>query len=198
MDRRSHCRIAVVPRLSHSSRVPPHVYPPGCVERGHRPGEIAVIAAKVTANVCCPLLTTSHTSHDFRHRLLVLVSQRPRPISFSLTSAPSAPTPGEAAVQHLLRVIRAPLTQLERSMQRGNSTFLSSAQPRDRRGWIAQKYDRRRSGVRCATDASGEGDEGDGDFGGGGETPRMAARFAHMTHLRERDEEFLESLRYDQ
>ncbi|KZT68288.1 HbrB-domain-containing protein [Daedalea quercina L-15889] len=126
--------------------------------------------------------------------LLVLVSQRPRPISFSLTSAPPPPTPGEAAVQHLLRAIRAPLTQLERSMQRGNSTFLSSAQPRDRRGWIAHKHDRRRSGMRRPTGAVGEGDEDDED-GGGDETPRMAARFAHLTHLRERDKEFLDSLR---
>ena len=100
-------------------------------------------------------------------------------------------------MQHLLRAIRAPLTQLERSMQRGNSTFLSSAQPRDRRGWIAQKYDRRRSGVGRATGASGDGDEDDEEGGGGDETPRMAARFAHLTHLRERDKEFLESLRYD-
>lgn len=136
---------------------------------------------------------------DFWHRLLVLVSQRPRPISFSLTSASPPPTPGEAAVQQLLRAIRAPLTQLERNMQRGSSTFLSSAQPRDRRGWIAQKYDRRRSDVRRTTGGSGEGEEEDEDEAGGGdETPRMAARFAHLTHLRERDKEFLESLRYDQ
>lgn len=99
-------------------------------------------------------------------------------------------------MQHLLRAIRAPLTQLERNMQRGSATFLSSAQPRDRRGWIAQKYDPRRSGVRRATGASGEGEEGEDDAGGGDETPRMAARFAHLTHLRERDKEFLESLRY--
>ncbi|KAH9830727.1 HbrB-domain-containing protein [Rhodofomes roseus] len=127
--------------------------------------------------------------------LLVLVSQRPRPLSFSLTSAPPPPTAGEAAVQHLLRAIRAPLTQLERSMQRGSATYLSTAQPRDRRGWIAHKDDRKRSGTRRPMGTNAEGDEGEED-GGGDETPRMAARFAHLTHLRERDKEFLDSLRY--
>jgi len=126
--------------------------------------------------------------------LLVLVSQRPRPLSFSLTSAPPQPTEGEAAVQHLLRAIRAPLTQLERNMQRGSSTYLSTAQPRDRRGWIAQKYDRRRTGIRRPSGVTAEGEEAEED-GGGDETPRMAARFAHLTHLRERDKEFLDSLR---
>lgn len=51
--------------------------------------------------------------------------------------------------------------------------------------------------MRRATGASGEGEEGDEEGGGGDETPRMAARFAHLTHLRERDKEFLESLRYE-
>ncbi|TFY64797.1 hypothetical protein EVJ58_g2380 [Rhodofomes roseus] len=84
--------------------------------------------------------------------------------------------------------------RLQQIMQRGSATYLSTAQPRDRRGWIAHKDDRKRSGTRRPMGTNAEGDEGEED-GGGDETPRMAARFAHLTHLRERDKEFLDSLR---
>ncbi|KZT04629.1 HbrB-domain-containing protein [Laetiporus sulphureus 93-53] len=127
--------------------------------------------------------------------LLVLVSQRShRPISFSLTASPPQVSPGEAAVQHLLHIVRAPLTQLERNMQRTNRAppFLSAGKPRDRRGWIAQRPERQRSSVQNGQN----GEEHVNDEGG--ETPRIQAQFvnfAHFSHLRERDKEFLESLR---
>ncbi|OCH90237.1 HbrB-domain-containing protein [Obba rivulosa] len=130
--------------------------------------------------------------------LLVLVSQHPsRPISFSLTSSTPQLTPGENAVQHLLRAVRAPLIDhthhTRHSTRTGTPSFLSAGLPRDRRGRIAQKHDRHGSAgqLRIIPGAPSEADRGVFDEDGG-ETPRMAAG---MPDPREREKEFLESLR---
>ncbi|KAI0958325.1 hypothetical protein AcV7_004176 [Taiwanofungus camphoratus] len=150
------------------------------------------------------MLPESLLSHQPRlqQMLLVLVSQRPqRPISFSLTAPPPQPSAGEAAVQYLLRAVRAPLPQLSRNreLSTGAPSFLSAGAPRDRRGRIAQKHDlygrRSSSGIRdrimVTDDEDGEGQDVEEGLDGG-ETPRMGVGFADP---RERDKEFLESLR---
>ena len=63
-------------------------------------------------------------------------------------------------------------------------SFLSAGLPRDRRGRIAQKMERR------ALQGHIEDDEGNED---GGETPRIGGGFSDSA--REREREFLESLR---
>ncbi|KAG6857285.1 hypothetical protein H0H87_007119 [Tephrocybe sp. NHM501043] len=72
--------------------------------------------------------------------LLVLTSQR-RPYTHALTFAPRTPTPGEQAIDDLLRVVRAPTPDPPRPRPRAPApTFLSGGIPRDRRGRIAHKH----------------------------------------------------------
>lgn len=123
--------------------------------------------------------------------LLVLVSQRSRrPISFSLTPEPQEPTAGEAAVQLLLRAVCVPLAQTGHGARRssGAPSFLSAGQPRDRRGRIAQKHERRSSGAR--RESIDEEDEGSD---GAGNPPR--ARFAVLDDEIRQQKDFLDSLR---
>jgi len=140
----------------------------------------------------------SPISHQPRlqQMLLVLVSQRSyRPISFSLTSPPPQPTPGEAAVQHLLQVVREPRASSAAHPQRPNGapSFLSAGLPRDRRGRIAQKLKSDESGGR--RNSMGEEDGVRWDDDDGGETPRTGVRFMNLQQSREKDKEFLDSLR---
>ncbi|KAI0940478.1 hypothetical protein AcW1_003662 [Taiwanofungus camphoratus] len=119
------------------------------------------------------MLPESLLSHQPRLQQMLLVSQRPqRPISFSLTAPPPQPSAGEAAVQYLLRAVRAPLPQLSRNreLSTGAPSFLSAGAPRDRRGRIAQKHDlhgrRSSSGIRdcimVPDDEDGEGQDVEG------------------------------------
>lgn len=114
----------------------------------------------------------------------MLVSQRPLPSVLSINEFTPPPTPGEAAIQHLLRAIRSPVVQLTPHIYKryssGAPSFLSAGRPRDRRGRIAQK------GVK--RDLHEEDEEGEGF-----ETPKLGGAFVDA--LRERDRELLESLR---
>ena len=80
----------------------------------------------------------------YSSRLLVLVSQgRQHSVSLSLTDPDPQPSAPEAAVQHLLRTVRLPLSQLSpnsaQTSSRRTPSFLSDNQPRDRRGRIGEK-----------------------------------------------------------
>ncbi|KAL6308180.1 HbrB-like-domain-containing protein [Sparassis latifolia] len=112
--------------------------------------------------------------------LLVLVSQHPqRAPTFSLTAPPPPPSAGEAAVQHLLRAVRAPLPHLQRaSAGTGAPSFVADGLPRDRRGRIAQKYD-------YPADVDEEG----------GETPRIGGVGGVAFTSPRREKEFFDSLR---
>ena len=73
-----------------------------------------------------------------------MVSQgRQHSVSLSLTDPDPQPSAPEAAVQHLLRAVRLPLTQLSPNSAQTSSrrapSFLSDNQPRDRRGRIGEK-----------------------------------------------------------
>lgn len=134
--------------------------------------------------------TPGYQQPRLQQMLLVLVSQRPFPSVMSLTEPTPPPTPGEEAIQRLLRAIRTPLVHLSpnthgRHSDRGAPSFLSAGLPRDRRGRIAGKGD----GRHTATFSLDSLDNDDG-----GETPRIGAQFAADT-MRDREREFLESLR---
>jgi len=142
--------------------------------------------------------TISSTPVDRYHRLLVLTSQRrQRPVAFSLTTPAPAPTPGEAAITDLLRLVSIPGHQLQTSKSPGHMSplnrapsFLSGGVPRDRRGRIAYK-----SHGKGLQPFAGPGDGRDGESEGrrGDETPRSAHYIGVVE--RERDREFLEALR---
>lgn len=73
-----------------------------------------------------------------------MVSQgRQHSVSLSLTDPDPQPSAPEAAVQHLLRAVRLPLTQIPpnsaKTSSRRTPSFLSDNQPRDRRGRIGEK-----------------------------------------------------------
>lgn len=127
------------------------------------------------------------TQPRLQQMLLVLTSQsRQRPPPISLTSAPPQPSPSEAAIADLLRVVRTPRPQFDAkatatpiSPARAPS-FLSGGLPRDRRGRIAQKSNL--AGIKVTEDE-------DDIFGD--ETPRMTQGL----NEREREREFLEALR---
>lgn len=109
----------------------------------------------------------------------------------SLTEPTPPPTPGEQAIQQLLRTIRTPLVHLSPNMRRRHSargapSFLSAGLPRDRRGRIAGKADGRHSASKVLDEVV------DDD---GGETPRIGAQFATTDTMRDKEREFLESLR---
>jgi len=119
----------------------------------------------------------------------VLTSQsRQRPPPISLTSAPPQPSPSEAAIADLLRIVRSPRPQFDAkttttpiSPARAPS-FLSGGLPRDRRGRIAQKS-LNLVGIKVTED-------GEEDILGD-ETPRVAQGLTE----RDREREFLEALR---
>ena len=72
-----------------------------------------------------------------------MVSQgRERSVSFSLTDPDPQPSAPEAAVQHLLRVVRLPLMHMSPSSAQSSSrripSFPSDNQPRDRRGRLGE------------------------------------------------------------
>ncbi|CAL1707939.1 unnamed protein product [Somion occarium] len=125
----------------------------------------------------------SYQQPRLQQMLLVLVSQRSLPSALSLTEPTPPPTAGEAAIQHLLRAIRTPMTHgssnIRHRYSRGAPSFLSAGAPRDRRGRIDLKNHIRSS--------RGE-DEGDD----GGDTPRF---HGFVETGREQGREFLESLR---
>lgn len=133
-------------------------------------------------------------------RLLVLTSQkRSRPVTFSLTTPAPQPTPGEAAVADLLRIVRSPRVYLDARTQALRlgplsplsraPSFLSGGLPRDRRGRIAHKQ--KGKGVNdLISDGLADGDDTFGD-----ETPRNGP--SQMLEVeREREREFLEALRF--
>lgn len=161
-----------------------------------------------------------------------MVSQgRQHSVSLSLTDPDPQPSAPEAAVQHLLRAVRLPLTQISPNSTQASSrrtpSFLSDNQPRDRRGRIGEKPKnintslndlgssaRRRPilGRRNANGGAGNDDYvlvEDDEFGDE-ETPRMGkgghekggwaatVQELYLEEERERDREreFLESLRY--
>ena len=156
----------------------------------------------------------------------MLVSQgREHSVLLSLTDPDPQPSAPEAAVQHLLRAVRLPLTQLApnsaQTSSRRTPSFLSDNQPRDRRGRIGEKpksiktspdepgFSARRRPVLGRKNAYGdlrhedyvliEDDEYDGE-----ETPRVRKGgwagvvqdiYFDEERGREREREFLESLR---
>ncbi|KAI0063525.1 HbrB-domain-containing protein [Artomyces pyxidatus] len=131
-------------------------------------------------------LSDSHIYPRLQQMLLVLVSQgRSHHASVSLTTPSPLPTPGEAAVSHLLRVVRASTSGARLSggraphRQARTLSFLSGNIPRDRRGRIAQRPGPLRMDLVVSDDEQD-----------GGETPRIG-----FAPEREREREFLESLR---
>ncbi|KAI9442757.1 HbrB-domain-containing protein [Lactarius indigo] len=90
-------------------------------------------------------LPESHTYPRLQQMLLVLVSQGRQPTAASLTAPAPAPSQGELAVQHLLKVVRSDASGTRAAAQRrgpyaaGTHSFLSGNVPRDRRGRIAHK-----------------------------------------------------------
>ena len=124
----------------------------------------------------------------YRRRLLVLVSQGRQPIAVSLTIPTPTPSQGEAAVQHLLNVVRSSGSGTRLSGPRGayaprTLSFLSGNVPRDRRGRIAH-----RPGPLSL-------DEPCSDLEDDVVTPRLGLGPNAGAGAREREREFLESLR---
>lgn len=121
---------------------------------------------------------------DFEFRLLVLVS-----ISHpSHSSSGQKASPGEDAVTQLLRAVRSPRTTIPSraySLARHTSFFAGSA-PRDRRGRVSRKSVTVKS-LNTQREPSVEGWDD--------ETPRNGAGVAGLGDDRERQKEFLESLR---
>lgn len=151
------------------------------------------------ANFFCVLTVYSCEQHSI-HRLLVLTSQRrQRPVAFSLTTPAPAPTPGEAAVIDLLRIVRNPRPQAQILNDSGPTSplsrapsFLSGGLPRDRRGRIAHKQTGKNLDhlARLRTDDGEDNEERHGD-----ETPRNAPSSYMAEVERERGREFLEALK---
>ena len=158
-------------------------------------------------------------------RLLVLVLQgREHSVSLSLTDPNPQPLAPEAAVQHLLRAVRLPFTQLASNPLQVSScrapSFLPDSQPRDLHGRIREKPKNiktslhdpgssRRRLLIARRNANGDFRHDDyvlvedNEFGGE-ETPRVKKGgwaevvqelYFHEEREREREREFLESLR---
>ncbi|KAI0093316.1 HbrB-like-domain-containing protein [Irpex rosettiformis] len=126
--------------------------------------------------------------------LLVLISQRSLPVAYSLTDPPPSAPPGDEAISLLLRDIRTPLSpqngkepgRRQYFAGTGAPSFLSAGLPRDRRGRIAQKTERQPYTVE-EYDESMLGEE----------TPKVGSGYStEKNAAREREREFLESLRY--
>ncbi|GLB37246.1 putative hbrB-like [Lyophyllum shimeji] len=144
--------------------------------------------------------TSAYQQPRLQQMLLVLTSQRrPRPVAFSLTTPAPAPTPGEEAINDLLRIVRNPRPQYDARTPALNKlgpmspltrapSFLSGAQPRDRRGRIAHKH----TGKPTHLTGLGRGGE---EENLGDETPRVGAASSKADLEREREREFLEALR---
>ncbi|KAG6820869.1 hypothetical protein H0H93_010213 [Arthromyces matolae] len=139
--------------------------------------------------------SVSYQQPRLQQMLLVLTSQRrPRTLAFSLTAPAPNPTPGEQAIIDLLRVVRSPRPEQDaRSNALKNlspmspfaraPSFLSGGLPRDRRGRIAHKPKARGNLLPHLIGLNGDDDAlGDENIRGG---------FIE----REKDREFLESLR---
>jgi hypothetical protein len=147
--------------------------------------------------VCCLMPFANLT--QIYSRLLVLTSQRrQRPVTFSLTTPAPQPTPGEAAITDLLRIVRSPRPQYNartQTMKMGPMSpltrapsFLSGGLPRDRRGRIAHKQ--KGKGLAHLV-GLGSGDDDQEMLGD--ETPRNGSS-THIVDF-EREREFLEALR---
>ncbi|KAI0700903.1 HbrB-like-domain-containing protein [Cytidiella melzeri] len=130
--------------------------------------------------------------------LLVLLSQRCLPMAYSLTDPPPQPPPGEEAISLLLRDIRMPLASMNSKQEGGRKhhfggtgapSFLSAGLPRDRRGRIAQKPEQRLHDVYSAADEDYDGSRL------GEETPRIGSVYTVDRQVRDKEREFLESLR---
>ncbi|KAH9060361.1 HbrB-domain-containing protein [Lactarius deliciosus] len=104
----------------------------------------------------------SHTYPRLQQMLLVLVSQGRQPTAASLTAPAPAPSQGELAVQHLLKVVRSDASGTRAAAQRrgpyaaGTHSFLSGNVPRDRRGRIAHKPGPLTAGTTAAGSAGRE------------------------------------------
>ncbi|KAL0581860.1 hypothetical protein V5O48_000228 [Marasmius crinis-equi] len=123
--------------------------------------------------------------------LLVLNAQaRARPPAFSLTAAPPQLSPGETAVNDLLRLVRSPRRGFgpgnkslgasnmnARMSVKSSASFLSGGVPRDRRGRVAMKLKDRDKDPNRTKDLD--------------ETPRNTQTAIE----REREREFLDSLK---
>jgi len=134
------------------------------------------------------LSSESHTYPRLQQMLLVLVSQGRQPTAMSLTTPAPAPSQGEVAVQHLLNVVRSGASGTRITGQRGASaprtlSFLSGNVPRDRRGRIAHRPD------PLSLDETGSDLEDDIV------TPRLGLGPHVEIGTREREREFLDSLR---
>lgn len=146
--------------------------------------------------------TSAYQRPRLQQMLLVLASQRrQRAMAFSLTTPTPVPTAGEAAVIDLLRLLSNPQApaQAFKNSRRLNPlsrapSFLSGGVPRDRRGRIAQKSNgsdlQQLNYFTTMEDFDGEYDERPGD-----ETPRNIHTNYMVGVEREREREFLESLR---
>jgi hypothetical protein len=92
----------------------------------------------------------------------------------------------------LLRAIRTPLVQISDNKHQfgatGAPSFVSAGVPRDRRGRITHKADRRARYEPSLLDGIGGDDDLDGE-----DTPRIGGAFGDSMHERER--EILESLK---
>lgn len=119
-------------------------------------------------------------------------------MTFSLTTPAPQPTPGEAAIADLLRIVRSPRSHFDARTQALKlgplsplsraPSFLSGGLPRDRRGRIAHKQNGKR-----VDNSVVDGVADDDVFGD--ETPRNGP--SHMLEVeREREREFLEALRF--
>ncbi|ETW80467.1 hypothetical protein HETIRDRAFT_476087 [Heterobasidion irregulare TC 32-1] len=136
-----------------------------------------------------------HTYPRLQQMLLVLVSQGRRQMtSLSLTEPASQPPAGEAAVTHLLRLVRSTTSGTRIGSAHTNPhqartlSFLSSNIPRDRRGRIAHRPNPLRADVSEEDEDEDDIDE-DED---GAETPRLGFASARERY---RGREFLEALR---
>ncbi|KAF4620404.1 hypothetical protein D9613_000581 [Agrocybe pediades] len=140
--------------------------------------------------------TQSYQQPRLQQMLLVLSSQsRHLPKTFSLTTPPPQPTPGEAAVKELLRLVRSPASQSEARAAKFKSnagfpsralTFSSGGIPRDRRGRVAYKGKNLPELIGIPSPGQDEDLYGD-------DTPRLAAS-GEMEREREREKE-VEALR---
>ncbi|KAF8160979.1 HbrB-like-domain-containing protein [Crassisporium funariophilum] len=142
--------------------------------------------------------TFTYQQPRLQQMLLVLSSQsRQLPTTFSLTTPAPQPTPGEAAIIDLLRLVRNPRPRSEsRNLKFKNSpafqtrtpTFLSGGLPRDRRGRVAQKGN---IPPELLTGPFVNEEELLGE-----DTPRVGPASYVVDMDREREREFLEALRF--
>lgn len=112
------------------------------------------------------------------------------PATFSLTTPSPQPTPGEAAITDLLRLVRKPRPQAELRCSKFKSStrapnFASGGLPRDRRGRVAHKSKAIPDFIAVRSDDDALGDD----------TPRLGSASYILEIEREKEREFLETLR---